>query len=149
MFTKNISAEIEIRASAARVWQTFIDFESYPDWNPFIIRSTGKPDVGESLDMSLQIPGGRKMHIRPRILTITPEKELRWLGQLWIPGLFSGDHRFLIRSLDDSSVGFVQEEQFRGLLVPFVGNWIGAGALRGFKAMNAALKHRVEKMQDQ
>ena len=33
---KELKTTIEINASPAKVWEVLLDFEKYPDWNPFI-----------------------------------------------------------------------------------------------------------------
>ena len=39
-----LHAEVEITASAERVWRELADFTSYPQWNPFTPRiSSGQP----------------------------------------------------------------------------------------------------------
>jgi hypothetical protein len=139
-----IRSEIDIDAPAARVWDLLADFAAYPDWNPFIRRAEGILAEGERLRLELKIPGGMKMKIRPRLLTVADGREIRWLGHLAVPGLFDGDHRFLLTPLDAGTTRLVQEETFRGALVPIFGGWIGAGASRGFAAMNRAAKARLE-----
>jgi len=39
---KGISSEIEISTSAEKVWQVLTDFDSFPEWNPFIKMIEGK-----------------------------------------------------------------------------------------------------------
>ena len=43
---KELRSEIEIQASAERVWQLLTDFPSFPQWNPFIRKATGNIRVG-------------------------------------------------------------------------------------------------------
>jgi len=84
------------------------------------------------------------MQLRPTLLAAAPSQELRWLGQLGVPGLFDGEHRFRIEPLGTNRVRFVQEERFTGLLAPLVLRFIESGTRRGFEAMNQALKVRAE-----
>ena len=44
---KELHSEIEIAASAQRVWDILTDFSSYPQWNPFIRRISGEAKIGE------------------------------------------------------------------------------------------------------
>ena len=47
----------------------------------------------------MQPPGGRGATLRPTVLEADPGRQLRWLGQLLLPGLFDGDHSFTIEPL--------------------------------------------------
>jgi len=141
---KVIETRITIQAPLSQVWAALTDFGAYPQWNPFIRRAAGEVRPGARLKMHLQIPDGLAMKIRPRVLTVIPEEELRWLGSLLVPGLFDGEHCFLLKAVEKGSALLVQQETFRGILVPFFGGMISRGALRGFEAMNRALKQRLE-----
>ena len=58
--------------------------------------------------------------MHPTVMVVDPGRELRWLGKLFLPGLFDGEHRFEIHEDVPGRVRFVQAERFRGLLVPFL-----------------------------
>ena len=139
-----LQSEIAIVATPQRVWEVLTDFETYPEWNPFIPCISGPGTVGSRLDMQMQQPGGRRMDIRPMVLAAAPSQELRWLGQLGVPGLFDGEHRFRIEPLGTNRVRFIQDEHFTGLLTPLVLHFIGRSTRQGFEAMNIALKARAE-----
>jgi hypothetical protein len=139
-----LHTEIAIEATAERVWEILTDFAAYPAWNAFIPCISGPGTVGSRLDLQMRPPGGRGMQLRPTVLAAAPSQELRWLGQLGVPGLFDGEHRFLIEPLGTNRVRFVQEERFTGLLAPLFLRFIESGTRRGFEAMNHALKTRAE-----
>ena len=88
-------------------------------------------------------PGGRGLTIRPKVLSAEPGRELKWLGHLLAPGLFDGEHRFLIQSLGEDRTRFIHEEIFKGVLVPLTGK-ILERTEQGFEEMNKALKKRAE-----
>jgi hypothetical protein len=142
---RQIHTEIEIGASARQVWQILTDFASFPEWNPFIRQATGEVREGARLEVSLQISGTKARIFRPIVLKAEPNRELRWLGRLWIPGLFDGEHSFIIEALTEERVHFVQREIFTGLLVPLFSSAL-EDTRRGFEEMNQALKERVEKL---
>jgi hypothetical protein len=135
--------EIEIDAPSSRVWQVVSDFESYPDWNPFIRSISGRRERGAKLEVRIAPPGGRPMTFRPKVQSLEEGRELRWLGRLLVPGLFDGEHRLLVEPLDPNRSRFVQSERFNGLLVGLL-----RGVLErteaGFEQMNRALKQRAE-----
>src|SRR5918997_986201 len=141
---KQLNTQIEIDAPAKRVWEVLTDFASYPQWNPFIRHISGRPAPGERLQARLAPPGGRAMTFKPKVLTAEPDRELRWLGRLPVPGVFDGEHSFTIEPLEENRVRFVQREAFKGLLVPLFARSLETNTQRGFKEMNRALKERAE-----
>lgn len=145
MFNKNIRTEIDIDASAERVWNLLTDFASFPEWNPFIRSAIGKAKSGERIEINLQPAGARSMKFKPVIIKAEPNHELRWLGHLWIHGLFDGEHIFTIEPLGVNRVHFIQQELLSGLLVPIFSHSLETNTKRGFEEMNHALKVRAEK----
>jgi len=141
---KDLHSEIEIATSPERVWGILTDFASYPQWNPFIRRISGELKVDERLDVRLEPPDSRGITLRPTVLNAEPNRQLRWLGHLLVPGLFDGEHSFLIQPLGEDRVRFVQSEEFRGLLVPLFARSLDNSTRRGFEKMNRALKERAE-----
>ena len=146
---KELRSEIIIHSTATRVWETLIDFERYPQWNPFIHHITGKLEEGARLEVQFQ-PGGKQgMTFRPIVKLVRSNHELRWLGNLWIPGLFDGEHIFSIDSSDSDQVLFTQREEFKGLFVPLLASRLEVDTKRGFQEMNRALKDLVEREQSE
>ena len=141
---KELRSEIEINASAERVWHILTDFPSFPQWNPFIRSASGELKPGEQLEVTIQPSGARSMTFHPTLLKTDLNCELRWLGRLRIPGLLDGEHIFTIKRLDADHVRFTQREIFTGLLVPLRGQRLDINTRRGFKEMNQALKKRAE-----
>lgn len=141
--TSALTSQIEIDAPAATVWAILMDFPAYPEWNPFIRRISGRPEVGTRIEAQLQPPGGRAMTFKPTVFTAEPRREFRWLGKLLVKGLFDGEHSFRIEPLGPDRVRFVQEESFTGILLPLLKGTLGQ-AEEGFAQMNAALKQRAE-----
>ena len=148
-YMKELRTEIEINAPAARIWHILTDFASYPDWNPFLRWVRGEARTGARLEVRIQPSGTRGMTFRPTVLRADPERELRWLGYLGVPGLFDGEHEFTIARLSGGHllVRFVQRERFTGVLVPLLFKLLERDTRRGFEEMNRALKTRAEAIQ--
>ena len=136
---KQILREIEIAATPEQVWSVLTDFGAYPQWNPFIRSIGGEAKVGQTLDVRIN-----KMRFRPKVVSVAPGRELRWLGHLLVPGLFDGEHRFEIEPLAPGRVLFRQLERFTGAFVPLLWPLMGKSTAQGFEAMNHALKQRAE-----
>lgn len=144
MFEHRLHSQVEIAASADRVWTILTNFGAYPDWNPFIRQIRGTPEPGARLEVRIQPSGTRGMTFRPVVLTAERPTELRWLGRLLLPGIFDGEHAFRIGPLPGVGVLFEQSERFSGVLVPVLRSGLDRDTKRGFEAMNAALKARAE-----
>jgi hypothetical protein len=138
-----LSSRIEIEARADEVWSVLTDFRSYSEWNPSIFTSEGEARVGARLTNQMRKEGGGSITLRPRVLVADPRRELRWLGHLFVPGIFDGDHRFLIEEVGAGRVRLTQAEKLSGVLVPFMPG-VRKSTTAGFVAMNSALKERTE-----
>jgi hypothetical protein len=141
----DLKTEIEIHASAQTVWNLLTDTSRFPEWNPFIRRLSGELVVGRRLVVFLQPSGSAGMEFKPIVLKVEPNRELRWLGQLWLPGLFDGKHVFQIEPLADTRVLFRQQETFTGILVPLLKKALETDTRRGFNEMNQKLKELAER----
>jgi hypothetical protein len=142
---RQIETEIDISAAPERVWAVLTDFAKYPSWNPFIREIEGTVAAGERLRVRIYPPEGSPMSFRPTIQHLSPGKELRWLGHLFVPGLFDGEHSFKLDTVGGAGVRFGHGEVFRGLLVPLFPESMYARTRRGFDEMNQALKREAEK----
>ncbi len=144
---KQLRTHVDIHATPERVWQVLTDFAAYPQWNPFMTRASGSPRRGERLTIRLQPVGGRGMTFRPTVLEADPGRRLRWLGHLLVTGVFDGEHSFTIQPLGQGQVRLVQQEDYRGLLVPLLARSLDRRTLPAFERMNQALKRRAEQPQ--
>ncbi|WP_410765962.1 SRPBCC family protein [Haloferax sp. DFSO60] len=139
-----LSTTIDIDAPPTDVWAVLLDFDHYPDWNPFM-RIAGRANEGATLTVHMQPPGGRESVFTPDVVGCEPNRELRWLGHLFTPGIFDGEHRFHLEPLDGGErTRFTHAERFTGLFAGLVLRFIGEQTRAGFIEMNEALKARVE-----
>jgi hypothetical protein len=115
----------EVDAPPEEVWSVIADFASYAEWNPFVVGIAGEQRLGATLEV--RITG----------------HSVRWLGKVRAGWLFQGEHGLAVEPLPDGRALFVHDELFRGLAVPFLRRLMRKTE-RGFSAMDAALKHRVE-----
>lgn len=139
---RSISATVDIAAAPEQVWDVLADLAAYPEWNPFIRSASGRLAEGSRLTLRLFPPDGRAMTFRPTVLAAQPGKLLRWVGRLIVPGIFDGTHQFALEDLGGRT-RLTQSETFTGLLVPLTGKTL-ARTEAGFRALNQALKERVE-----
>jgi len=135
---KHITTSIQINSNLETVWEILTDFDAYPNWNPFIKSIEG--EVAEGKKITARIGG---MTFKPIVLVFEEKRELKWLGNLWVKGLFDGEHRFLLTANKDG-VLFEQSEKFSGLLVPLFAKSLDQDTVKGFNEMNELLKNRCE-----
>jgi hypothetical protein len=141
---RELHSEIEIRATPQRIWQVLTRFDDYPAWNPFIVQASGSPVEGGRLRITVKPPGRRAMTFSPTVLVARPERELRWIGRVGLPGLFDGEHSFTLASIDGGRTRVVQHERFTGMLVPILGRGLYVASQEGFEMLTRALKERAE-----
>lgn len=161
-----IVTEIDLPASAARVWAALTDFASYRKWNPIIESIDGSPSQGGQLRLKLRPeafgrlslgPAGalemfafrtwcmlNGMRIAVRVTKLLPERELRWAGGFTIPKLLEAEHFFLATERRDGGVRFTQVERYAGLLEPAFREAMEAFNRHGMTAVNQALKRYLE-----
>jgi hypothetical protein len=141
-----LETQIDIDAPVERVWSLLIDFPSYPRWNPFVRSIEGILEVGQSLKVFIQPQGASGMRFQPTVLAAQPNRELRWKGKLFLPGLFDGEHYFKLEVKPGGGLTFHQGENFSGVLVPLFRRSLDGPTKQGFVAMNEALKREAEKL---
>lgn len=134
-----IRTHIDINAPRQQVWQVLTDFDRYPEWNPFVQSLTG--EVQEGKQIKIQLPG---MKFQPTVLAFRQNEELRWLGHLWVKGIFDGEHFFQLEELPNGQTRLIHGEHFSGLLVPVLKKQLLNDTKAGFIAMNEALKMKSE-----
>ena len=142
---KSIHTETEINAPVEKVWAILTDFKSYPEWNPFVKSITGKVEEGATFKVVIHPPDGKAMTFKPKCLIYKENMEFRWLGHLFVPGLFDGEHVFKMKTVDKGRTKLVQSENFKGILVSMLWKQLNTKTLKGFEMMNKALKDRAEK----
>lgn len=142
----DIYTSVDIDAPAGTVWSVLTDFGAYPEWNPYT-RIEGEPRVGERLRVSPGPEAGRAPTFRPRVL-VADGGELRWLGHLLTPGLFDGEHSFVVEDLGEGRSRFTQSETFSGVLAGPVVRFVGERTESNFRGVNEALKERAESLGD-
>lgn len=141
---KDIRTEIEINASAEKVWQILSDFENFPKWNPFVVKALGQPKADEILKIEVQLPESKLLKFTPKVLVAEPNKELRWVGTSPL-GSFRGEHFYKIESLGENKVRFIHGEHFSGWMVGLIWALMGKAIEKGYRLMNEALKEKAEK----
>lgn len=135
-----LETSIMIDAPVTQVWEVFDDFKKYPEWNPFVLAIDGEVAKNEQIAITLAT-----MNFKPTVLKFDEASELRWLGKLWMKGIFDGEHYFQFKAIDENRTQFIHGELFKGILVPLMRKQLNGSIKKGFEEMNQALKTRAEK----
>jgi hypothetical protein len=143
IFRWSIATAVEIDAPSSRVWDVLVDLPAYREWNPFIVEADGTVAVGERLSLRMALPGREPMTIEPRLLVVEPGRELRWKGRILVPGLFDGEHSFVLTPLADGRTRLDHSERFAGLLLPVAKSLVYDATVASFHALDAALAARA------
>jgi hypothetical protein len=141
---REIKTQVDIHASAQRVWQILTDFPGYAAWNPFITRLAGQPQQDTQVRFWFTLPFGGSVPARATVLKAEPGVELRWAGALPIPGLLRAEHYHVIESLGPNQVRFHQGEIFTGVLVAPFWPLFATRAVQLYEQSSLALKQRAE-----
>lgn len=144
IFRREMLTEIEISATADRVWGVLTDFGSYCEWNPMIIRAGGELRTGVRLKVRFQPKGSKGRTFRPRLLVVEPDRELRWLGWPRFPFFFDSEHYFTIERSHNGKTRLKHGLVEYGLVTPLVAGGMEKSSRGHFKKMNEALKERAE-----
>ncbi|USA46217.1 SRPBCC domain-containing protein [Acinetobacter sp. C26M] len=140
---KEINTEILIHASAKEIWNVLMDFDRYPEWNPFIIRIEGHKELGGELKIVLQSAGESTMNFVPLVVENKQAEKFAWHGTLLFKQLFNGIHCFELIEVAEKKTLFKHSETFNGFLVRFLGKELKKTE-QNFHLMNESLRQRVE-----
>lgn len=115
----------------------------YAEWNPFILSVSGELKQLAKLKVKIKPYNSTPMNFNPTILKVETDKEIRWIGRLFIKGLFDGEHYFKLID-NGNKTTLIQGETFSGIFIPLMKNMIEVKTLTGFKLMNEQLKKLIE-----
>jgi hypothetical protein len=141
---RELRTEIDIDARPEVVWEILMDFEKYPEWNPFIKSISGDSKVDSRLEVRLEPDGGKPMTFEPKVVAADVNRKFAWRGKVLMSGIFDGQHEFILEPVAGGKARFVHREEFSGILVPILWPMLEARTKRGFTQMNEALKKRAE-----
>lgn len=103
----------------------------------------GDAKLGSKITVKIQTARGKQRTYNPIITKFEINRELRWKGKSFLPGIFDGERIFIIEK-SNNKVLFLHKEIFRGLGVKLVGDKLDEDLRESFDKMNNALKIRAE-----
>jgi hypothetical protein len=152
-FCKTARASIEIEAPARTVFQTITDVDSYPEWNPFILRvepyGVDITQAGAEFDLIVPNPLGFGILRSPERTVVSLEPNLfrkggiiRYQSTISSAEELGGPVRAqIVSKIDSNTTLYETEETFCGAFSDFSYNF----ALEGFEKQTEALKVEAER----
>lgn len=148
------SAETIIDAPAALVWQTVLDLDRYPEWNPFTprIACDGGVRVGAAIDIEVRWGNGKPGRSHERIARLEPLKTAadgvvrgvygyKLRGAVAALNVIRSERQQIVEQLADGRTRYRTWIRVSGLL----GRLAPAAAIQdGFDRQTAALRLRCE-----
>ncbi|SHO59164.1 SRPBCC domain-containing protein [Vibrio quintilis] len=143
-FQRCLETTIFIDEVPEAVYARISHLKSYCQWSPLIRSIDGDLKPGCRLNIKIELKEVGTMKIRPTVVNLERNRELRWIGHLWFKGLFDGEHYFTLEEDKNGQTKLYHGEKFSGLLVPLLWRIIRKGTIESFLAHNVALKQLVE-----
>jgi hypothetical protein len=140
-----LDTEVTIKAKPQDVWKMITEETQEGCWNPLVKKLKGELALGNRMEVVIEPPQQKPMTFKPVITRFEENRELRWVGQLPIPGLFQGEHIFRIEDQGNGHCKLYHSEHFRGLLLPMLKKGLDTHTRAGFELMNQKMKEILEK----
>ena len=140
-----INHEIEIDAPASSVWAVITDFDSYPQWNPFVVSAKSSLKPGEPIDMKVKLLGPVQRQVEI-ILDVEEGKGFRYCMKPFPFGALSSERSHNIIDLGDDRCRYQSHFHLQGWMMPLVRGLMRPALHRGFGGMSEAIKQRAESL---
>jgi hypothetical protein len=139
--SKSSSTTTVVDAPRDEVWRIVLDFDAYPQWNPYLRSVEGRPREGGTLDVHVEPPGGEGQDVSASVTVFRPPRKLQWRSRLLVPGVRDLEYEVIVEPLGPNRAQVVQRARYEGILALLV----DAGETRaGLLQMSRALKARAE-----
>jgi uncharacterized protein YndB with AHSA1/START domain len=145
--TTVVSDTVEIEAPQAFVWKVLVDYDRYPEWNPYTVKVETALEVGARVVLHLPDPGtpGSTFQTVEWMSVISPPHHLQYNTGTEIPGIHAVRDQW-VQDLGDGRASYRTTDVFTGehaqAVFDLQGDWVTAG----FNATAQALKDRAEQL---
>ncbi|MGH1423862.1 MAG: SRPBCC family protein [Pseudooceanicola sp.] len=143
-----LETEITINAAPQTVWGIMDNLDRYPEWCKLVPDLQGKTIVGEVVTGTLKQPNTPDIPLSPTLTRIVGARELRWLSEAPEPGVFRGEHVFVLTPQGNGQKTHLSHfEIFEGAAVEEMWDGIKINGRAAYEEFNADLKARAEAME--
>jgi hypothetical protein len=143
-FMRELRAEIDIAASATKVWSILTNFNSRKEWNPIVNQASGVASSGSTLTITMRGSDGKDgPKYMPNITKIEEPKFFRWRVKM-AGSIFTSDKVF---ELKETSLGarLVHKELYSGIMARIYWKKLDSAVPSMLNSTNDALKKLAEK----
>jgi hypothetical protein len=108
-----IEHRIGIQAPAEVIWRLISDLDRWSEWNPLYTQASGRIALGQTLNLTLALPGEEPRTITPKVTDWEPDAQIVW--RLDLMPMFAHTVRYLeIEALSETGCVFNNGEFFTG-----------------------------------
>jgi hypothetical protein len=134
---------IDIDAPVDAVWEILEDFGDWGLWNPLYVETNGALRIGETINMSIVLPGLKPQKASATVTANIPKSLIEYHTRA-MGGLTLAYRYIELHQTGPAACTVVNGEVMGGLVGPLLGRAVGAKVLQGMQAMNEALKKLTE-----
>lgn len=138
-----IEHRIGVQAPAEVVWELVHDVAGWGAWNPLYPEASGEVRIGETLSLTVALPGMKPDLMRAVVLDWVPNEQLHFRSSS-LGGLVRETRFIEIEQLAPESCIVSNGEIIGGLLGSSIARQAGGRIHKGLRLMNEALKARAE-----
>ena len=142
IWSYTIDTSIDIDCHAEAIWDTLVDFDRFHEWNPMLRNVHTDLNPGAMVTFDVLQDEAKPLKLKAKIVNLARPTSLAWRGG--VSGIITGEHYFRLEPLPEGRCRFHHGETFKGLLLPLLRGRLKQ-APRLYRAMNAALKSRLER----
>lgn len=140
-----INHDIDINAPASAVWAVITDFDSYSQWNPFVLSAKSSLKPGEPIEMEVKLLGPVQRQVEV-ILEVEEGKGFSYCMKPFPLGALSSVRSHSIKDLGDGRCHYSSHFELSGWLMPLIRGLMRNPLERGFGGMSKAVKQRAESL---
>lgn len=142
--TIEIDETLDVQAPASLLWEVITDLDRYGEWNPFVVACRSSLDVGEPIDMKVQIFDSFVQSQRETIIEHVPGERLCY-GLAPMPlGALASRRCHEVIHVGPGKSRYRSHFLLSGWLSPVTRALLGGRLDRGFRSMTKALVQRTE-----
>jgi hypothetical protein len=139
--SRSSSTTTVVQAPREKVWRLVVDFDAYPEWNPYLRSVQGRPAAGSTLEVRLEPRAGDAQDVSASVTVFKPPRKLRWRSRLLGPGVRDFEYEVIVDPLGPNRARVTQRARYEGWLTLLVD---ADDTRAGLEEMARALKLRAE-----